>query len=274
MTGLLKADFKRLLKDKLLLILGILAIVFAVIMPVLNALIFSGVDKLMGGMFTTSLTAKSLFFASFNMGDNMGLIAPILLGIALCKDFSYGTIRNKIIAGKSRSAIFLSLFISCSAIFLAVMLLHAFVTLGVSLCLFEYQATPFTCEDFCYLLESLAFDMLAMLYVTAMLSWLCASAKNVGIVIVIYIAISFVLSISGGLMQTALVYMENFGGNEKTITLLSFLDRINVVTSAVYIGTGSEYTWKDVLYLTIPATVGIVSFLGLGLWRFNKKDLK
>lgn len=274
MKGLLKADFKRVLKDKLLIVMAILAVVFALITPLLYALLFSGTDEMVSGMVSGLVSAKSNFFSSFSVGNNLGLIAPVLLAIALCKDFSYGTVRNKIIAGKSRSAIFLSLFITCSVIFVAVMLLHAFVTLGVSLIFFDYQQGDFTVSDFWYFIESLALDILTLLFVAAMLSWLCACMKNVGLVIVLYIAISFFLVLAGSIMQMVAMVMETLGGNEKTIDLLKFLDRINVASAVTYIGNGTKYTLEDVLYLTLPSIVGILAFLGLGLWRFNKKDLK
>lgn len=274
MKGLLKADFKRVFKDKLLIVMAILAVVFALITPLLYALLFSGTDEMVSGMVSGLVSAKANFFSSFSVGNNLGLIAPVLLAIALCKDFSYGTVRNKIIAGKSRSAIFLSLFITCSVIFVAVMLLHAFVTLGVSLIFFDYQQGDFTVSDFWYFMESLALDILTLLFVAAMLSWLCACMKNVGLVIVLYIAISFVLVLAGSIMQMVARVMESIGGNENTVSVLKFLDRINVGSAVTYIGTGTKYTLEDILYLTLPSTVGILGFLGLGLWRFNKKDLK
>ena len=278
MTGLLKADFRRVLKDKLLMVMGILAVVFALITPLLYAAIFSGSVAVEGEMAAEMvsgfISGKAQFFGSFSMGNNLGLIAPVLLAIALCKDFSFGTVRNKIIAGKSRTAIFLSLFITCSAVLIAVMLVHAFITLGVSLMFFDYQPAEFTVSDFWYFVQSLAFDILMLLFVAALLSWLCAGMKNVGLVIVLYIAISLFLVMAGSIVQVIVEVLEATGGNQRTIDLLRFLDRINVGTAVSYIGMGTEYTLEDVLYLTIPACVGILSFLGLGLWQFNKKDLK
>ena len=155
MRSLLKADLRRVLKDKLLIVMGILAVVFALITPLLYALIISG----MGAdedleIFGIAFTAKSMFFNSFSLGNNLGLIVPVLLAIVLCKDFSFGTVRNKIIAGKTRFQIYMSLFITCSVVFILCMLLHAFITLCLSLCFFDYQLTPFTASDFWYFLES------------------------------------------------------------------------------------------------------------------------
>ena len=87
MRGLLKSDFKRVLKDKLLIVMGILAVAFAIITPLLYALIISGIgysdnDMAMGAL-SVSFTAKSQFFSSFSLGNNLGLIVPVLLAIVL-----------------------------------------------------------------------------------------------------------------------------------------------------------------------------------------------
>lgn len=285
MSGLLKADFRRIFKDKLLLVMGILAVVFAIAFP----LFYAGLFSLMGmteeemqiltemGM---APSAKLLFFNAFSLSDNVGLIAPVLLAIALWKDFSFGTVRNKIIAGKSRSAIFMSLFITCAVVFVSVMLLHAFLTLAVSLLFFDYQAGSFALKDFWYLLESLVFEILILLYVAAMVSWLCASMKNIGLVIVLYIAFSVLLAITGGIIQGVTMGLEMVNEfsttkiSQHVIDLLHFLDRINVGMAPTFMAANTSYTWEDALYLTIPSLTGIASFLTLGLWRFNKKDLK
>lgn len=274
MSKLLKADFKRLFQDKLLMVMGIIAVAFAFVTPVLYWLLFSGGELLNDPMFSNLILAKNQFFGAFSIGNNFGLIAPVLLAITLYKDFSFGTVRNKVIAGHSRSAIFLSMFTVCAVILIGVMMLHAFATLGISLVFFDYQAEPLETKDIVYFLTSLFFEVLVLLFVAALLSWLCGSMKNVGLTIVLYIAIAFALVLLGSIIQTVFQVMELTGGDESTIEILRFLDRINVGTAATRIGMGTGYTAEDVLYLTVPASVGIAGFLGLGLIRFNKKDLK
>ena len=274
MTGLLKADFKRVLKDKLIIVIGIIALVFAISTPLLYVAIFSstGVEDL--PMLSTLISGKAQFFGAFSISNNLGLIAPVLLSIALCKDFSFGTVRNKIIAGKSRSAIFLSLFITCATILTVIILIYAFVTLGISLFFFDYQPTRFTLADFWYFLESLAFEILVLIWVAALISYLCACMKNMGLVIVFYIATSFILVIAGSISQVALPIMKEFGADKISVDIVHFIDRINIGNFTAYIGTGTQYSLEDVLYITIPTIIGILGFIGLGLLRFNKRDLK
>lgn len=274
MTNLLKADFRRVLKDKLLLVMGILAVVFAVITPLLYVLIFGGSGLADDPMISAMVSAKTQFFGSFSIGNNMGLIAPVLLTIVLCKDFSFGTVRNKVIAGKSRTSIFMSLFVVCFVVLLAVMLIHAFITLAVCLLFFDYQPTAFTVSDFWYFLESLGFAFLTILFVAALLSSLCASMKNVGLAIVSYVAISFGLTMFASILQMVLPLLETMEGNELLVKILNILNRVNVGGSISYIGTGTEYTVEDVMYLVFSPLVGTALLATLGAFRFNKRDLK
>ncbi len=278
MKGLLKADFSRVFKDKLLIVLGVLAVVFAVTLPLIYAALFHGTgateDEAISQMLSGFISAKAQFFASFSLGNNLGLIVPVLLAIVLWKDFSYGTVRNKIIAGKSRASIFFSMFTTASAILIGVMLLHAFLTLGVSLLFFEYQAEEFTSADLWYFLESLGFEILVLLCVSALISFLCAGMKNVGLVIVLYVAFAFALVLVGSILQAVILVLGVIPEYEDLVSVLRFFDRINIGSAATYIGTGTSYTARDVLYLTLPPVFGLCGFLGLGLLCFSKKDLK
>ena len=254
--------------------MGILAVVFAVITPLLYVLIFSGSGLADDPMISAMVSAKAQFFGSFSIGNNMGLIAPVLLTIVLCKDFSFGTVRNKVIAGKSRTSIFMSLFVVCFVVLLAVMLIHAFITLAVCLLFFDYQPTAFTVSDFWYFLESLSFAILTILFVAALLSSLCASMKNVGLAIVSYVAISFGLTMFASILQMVLPLLETMEGNELLVKILNILNRVNVGGSINYIGTGTEYTVEDVMYLVFSPLVGTALLATLGAFRFNKRDLK
>ena len=274
MTELFRADMKRVLKDKLVLVMGILAVVFALITPLLYAAIFSGDGLLSDPLFSSLITAKAQFFQSFSMTNNLGLIAPVLLAIVLCKDFSFGTVRNKIISGKSRGSIYMSLFAVCALVLTCAMLLSALISLGVSLIFFDYQSQPFEAADFGYFMASLGFEVLVLLFMAALLTWLCACMKNVGGAIVVYVAVTFLLVLVGSIMQAVVTVLELTGNNQQLVEVLQAIDRLNVGRAVAYIGAGTSYSWKDVLYLTLPSLAGILGFTGLGLLRFRKKDLK
>ena len=274
MRELIQADLKRVLKDKLMLVLAILAVVFALITPLTFALVFSVIDVSEEPMLAALVSAKGMFFQSFSMTNNMGFIAPVLLAIILYKDFSYGTVRNKIISGKSRSQIFLSTFIVCSLVLVCLIMLSAFITLGVSLIFFDYQEGAFAAADLGYFFASLGFELLVLLFMSALLSLLCTCSKNLGIAIVLYLAFTFLLTIVGSFTQVIGAVAQTFVESELLAKVIKVIDRLNVGMATSYIGTGDSYSLSDVLYLTLPALSGIAAFLGLGLVSFNKKDLK
>ena len=274
MSNLLKADFKRVFKDKLLFITAMIGIGFAIFTPLLYVVMFAslGVDE--QPMIESLISGKGQFFTSFSMGNNLGLIAPVLIAIILCKDFSFGTVRNKIISGNSRTAVFLSMFTVCSVAIVAVMFLHAFITLGFCLIFFDYQATAFTLSDFWYFLISVIFEILVLLFVSALLSWLCVAMKNVGLVIVMYVAITLALTMIASIIQIVTSVVSATGDSKLLVDVLKTINRLNIGNAAQYIGMGTKYTLEDVLYLTLPSIVGALGFIGLGILRFRKRDLK
>ena len=277
MTRLIKSDFRKFFQDKLFIVVCILAVVFAVITPLLYLMLFSvadEVDPMTQELLSGYVTAKGQFFGGFSFGNNLGLIAPLLIGIVFFKDFSYGTIRNKIISGHSRRSIFLSIFIVCTTVLFAIVLAHSLLTLGISLPFFDYQSTPFAMHDFWYLLESLLFEFLVYIFVGAFVSWLCATMKNLGMVIVMYIAVVFGLSMIAGILQGITMVLSMEPSMAKVVDVIDVLQRINVFNSSATIGMGTEYTTKDVLYYVLTPVLCSAALLGHGMWKFERKDLK
>ena len=80
----------------------------------------------------------------------------------MSKDFSYGTIRNKIISGSSRTNVFLSLFISCS-----IVIVLAMAAAGICFVVFFRVGTDKNCFS-----KGLASKMLALIPHTKNLTFL------------------------------------------------------------------------------------------------------
>ncbi len=266
MFELFKTDLKRIIKDKLFLVAVIIAAGFALLNPLMNKFIFALFSEMDEGMLEMmELNAKSLFFGAFSPSNNLGLIAPILLGIVVCKDFSYGTVRNKIISGKSRTAIFLSYFLSCGTVLCVLMFLHAFLTLGTSLLFFEYQAAPFTGKDFGYLVVSLLLELLVYASIAALTCFLCVTMKNAGLAVVLYVAANFLFTIIGGVIVAARMSSSS--------EILRFLDCANIFMGS-YIGVVASYEWFGILAVLLGSLGMTALCLTLGIVIFRKKDLK
>lgn len=278
MLKLLKTDLKRIIKDKLFFVVCIIGLVFSIITP----LLYVGIESLLfvedesgKELFSSMFYAKDLFFSSFNTTSNFGLILPILIAIILCKDFSYGTIRNKIISGNSRTNIFISMFLSGSITLIGVIFAHALLTMGISLLFFDYSSTPFTLSSLGFLLLSILFEILAYLFIVAIICFLAVFMKNAGLCIVIYVAINLVLLIVSTIIGFGLDFAKTQEINQSLVNILTFLNGINVFNNiASSIGFGDKYELSNILYNTIPSIVYSTGLVSLGIVVFNKKDIK
>ena len=274
MRDLFFTDLKRILKDKLFLVTCIIAGALALVNPLLYKVLFSALSlEEMGDMsaFGIGVSAKSMFFSAFLPGDNLGLIMPLLIAIIICKDFSQGTVRNKIIAGKERTQIFFSHFFAATLTMCALMLLHALLTLGISLCLFEYQAAPFAMTDLGYLLVSILFELLVYVCIAAIVCFVCVFAKNMGLCILTYLGFSMLCSLVGAGVQVAFALTNP--ESKVLYGVLEFFNNVNLYTSTL-IGGGTSYSLKDVLYIVLPPLLGACGFASLGAMLLQKKDLK
>lgn len=274
MRNLIKADLKRVWKDKLFIVLLILAGVFAVITPVLYKVIFatSSPEELqeLSTLIGPLNSAKTQFFTSFSPSNNFGMILPILLAIILCKDFSHGTIRNKVICGKSRTKIYFSLFLTCAIYMFALILLQALLTLAISLLFFEYQAAGFSASDFGYLMASIALEFVVYLFISALLIFMIVSTKNAGIAIVFFFAVNFLFQIIGAVTSVAILFTDPTTASYET---LQFFNNANMFTSTL-IGGGMSYTGTDLLTILLPNIILAAGLTFFGLMIFRKKDLK
>ncbi len=268
MLNLLKIDIKRHFKDKLFLVCAIIGGALAIFSPLLYKVLFSGLemDELLGNL----TSAKSLFFSAFSPSNNFGLVAPILVTIILCKDFSYGTIRNKIISGKSRVSIFLSMFITSTIVMSVLMLAHALITLLVSLLFFEYQSEPFAVSDIGYFILSVLFELLVYVLISAIISFFSVAMKNAGVSVVMYVAVNLLFSIIGSITMVAGMMVDPESTSYK---VLEFLNNANLFTSTL-IGSGSSYEASQILAILIPTVLGSGLLVFLGIYIFGKKDLK
>ena len=269
MLSLIRTDLKRILKDKLLIVIGILCVVFAVLTPLLLFAV-SGISAETAEMLGMAINAKTLFFQAFNPANDFGLVCAILICIILCRDFAYGTVRNKLICGKTRTQVYLSSFIACAIVVCSLMVIYAFFTLGVSLLIFDYQATAFTLSDLGYAVLSLGFKILTCIVVSALLNFLCSALKSGGVSLLIYIAVTMLFSIVGTALSMAQPYLPN---NEVIKTIVEALVYCNVFSTAV-VGNTMTYSFLQIVWIIASNIVLGLGFFFVGLSVFKKKDIK
>ena len=131
MINLIRADFYRILKNKLALI----SLIIAAVIPFVLAAAFLGLreifvsldpetEEIIGFM----LNARALIATTFSYTNNFGIVIPVFTALIIMADINGGVIRNKIILGYNRYKIFGSLFITTLVYSLAIMVIYAAMT--------------------------------------------------------------------------------------------------------------------------------------------------
>ncbi|MBR5900273.1 MAG: hypothetical protein IKZ38_02635 [Clostridia bacterium] len=277
MIDLLRADLKRAFKDKLVIVLCVIGGIFAVSGPLLYKAIFwlLGSDQSLMQeleMLGLSINAKTLFFNAFAPNDNFGLILPIFVAIIMCRDFNHGTIRNKIICGKSRVSIYFSMLITCAVLICTFIFAHAILTLLASLIFFDFQSTKFTASDLGYTFASIGMELLVYLLISAVLVLFIVLIRRTGLAIVLYFVFVFSLTIVGAITSVVSMFIEADAGAKVVYAVIEFLDIANAFNGGI--GVGTTYKLKEVLFFVLPNVALIAGVILLALFSFKKKDLK
>lgn len=227
--------------------------------------------------------------------DQLVLIFPVLIGIvtaAFCSlflgtEYSDGTIRNKLIVGHTRSAVYLSNFITCWAagIFMCLSYIAAVAVLGLPLLgLSERNMWPVAA------LILVAFIM--VIACTALFTLLCmlnqnkATAAVICILFIVALLIlatfiharldapqyydSYVLGDSQGSASTKLVENTDYLTGTKREVYQFFLDFLPTGQAVEISSLTTPNLWRMPLYSLFIILVSTAC----GLFCFRKKDLK
>lgn len=272
MNKLLTANFARLKKDKVFWI-G-MAFMFA-------AGVFSVIMKLINDPTATA--------------DQLMLIFPVLIGIvsaAFCSlyigtEYSDGTIRNKLIVGHTRSAVYLSNFITCSAagIVMCLSYVAAVAAFGLSLLGFSEMSMGAL-----VVLILVAFMM--VIATTALFTLLCMLNQNKATAAVICILIIVALLVLATMINAKLEapqYYDNYVFTDSLGSAMSgqienpqyltgtkreiyqfFLDFLPTGQAVEISMQSTPHLWLMPLYSLFITLVST----GCGLVCFRTKDLK
>jgi len=108
MFNLVKSSLYRFFKQKRAIVLLIIALAFAVVITGLYAFIDRSFNSLGG-----EVTGRSVYALSLSATSNVALAIGIIVVMNICQKYTYGSFRNEIIVGNSRTKIFFSnLFVS------------------------------------------------------------------------------------------------------------------------------------------------------------------
>ena len=276
MINLLKADFFRVLKTKIVYI----SLIIAVVLPLFVDGVFALTEKATASMMEASLgpgeEATSLMMGETILGYtfsplmSFSFVFAIFPVIVILNDFVNGTIRNKVIHGYNRHQIFAAHFIVC--------LVYSFILTALSaatnaICAAAFFGlTPVTAEMLPVYVLYYVIGFLGTLLTASIGCGLALSLLNAGGIILTVVSV-LVLSYLGTIINLILVF-QNVSHTEYFLSFFPtyFINQL----SSVNIPLQSTEGLDPVLVVEAVAGILILSaaFYVLGTFVFNKRDFK
>lgn len=267
MIRLLRSMLYRMIKDKIIIVSLIVSLAMSLLL-IFVGLIF---EHLLNDQSLTTLglvpynSGEGLFLASLTLTNNYGLAIPIFASILICRDFSYGTIRNKIIAGYKRSDIYISSLLA-NIIFSVASL--TIVVLFTTLCgtiIFGF-GREFNKDVLLYLLSSFGVIVIILIAFQSINHFFCMSTRKTFLAIIISVLLLSVSSIFTVILNLVPLFQD--------IPFLSYLITpytSNLVTSGIM---ATDEALKVFLATTISSIVVIVVSSIIGIVSLNKAEIK
>ncbi len=265
MGKLLKADLYRIFKNKLFLAAALLSVAF----PVITTLMYLLIDNIMPmmsdltgtAMSGINLSGRELISESFILSSNMGIILPIFITIFIGFDVTGGTLRNKIIAGRSRTSIYFSHLISSGLVSSCLMLINVLIFIPFISLFFEYGA-PIDGAEITRIVYFLITGAFTFFFTASISTAVTLAIKNTAPAVIISALINIGIS-----AISSLVHNANPGPVNKWLCL------IPTYTSTSFLAKES-FTFETFALgiLSYVVTVAVISAVGLII--FKKKDIK
>jgi len=248
MKKLLIADLRRIFKGKGIYVLMILGFIF----PAISALIvqLSGLANdvaELGDLAVEVFNPVALYAGSFNPTQNIGLILLIVVAVLISGEFTNNTIRNKIVAGHSKTSLFLSSLVTVlTYVFVVVLVNSSFTYLFNSI---SFGLQPFS--DY-FKRGLVAYSSIFVIY--TIMTLLTYQFKNLAGPLGLVLGIYFVL-----MMISTIIFSFNGGTGFKAKVLFYIFPFLYL--SGIATPIKLEWLWAtltNVGYLALLTTLGIL----------------
>lgn len=268
MLNIIKASLFKLFRDRTFHVTAIIGGVIALLTLGINAL-------------TRTLNGNSLFLNALTPSNSFGLTIPINLIVFTVGEFTFGTIRNKIIAGLSKTKIYFGLFITGLVFTFILAGAYALILIGIGTIVGGFNLNAFGGIEFvlCYI----AYIICIYVFITAISVFFASLIRQIGgsntIVIILIVFLNLLpliifasnagggkLSVEHWSMWINPLYMSGFYGN-------------NVMTLLTAGGGGSSIMFFNQSAQMVAAGIvspliwALIFFIG-GLFIFKNTDVK
>lgn len=263
MLNLVKADLFRIIKSKL----AIVSLIIVAATPILVVGMYYGISLMMNVMDDSGelglfINAKILMANSFSVSDNVGLVVPVFASIFVALDVSNGTLRNKVIAGHSRTSIYFSHLI-CSILYSVVMIvLYATLTTLLGLAFFDY-GVEIDANEIKNIIYTIINGITTFAFMATIATLFALIIPSVAPAIIFTVLVAVALSLAAGISGLLIGASENA---KHFVYLIP-----TYATSTSLLGTMDE-----TVFLEGMASYAFFGGLNiyLALLVFRKKDLK
>ncbi len=180
MTNIIRASLFKLFKDWTFRITMIVGIALAALMVGINAL-------------ANSLTGEGMLLTSVSPSNNFGLTVPINLIIFTVSEFTFGTIRNKIIAGHSKLKVYVGLSLTGLIFTFILMSVYLALCVGIGSIAGGFHASAIGGARF--ICSFLAYTVVTYIFVTALSIFFASIFRNIGATIPVVVVLLVFLSL-------------------------------------------------------------------------------
>ena len=280
MANLFRAFFFRLKKDLTFKVTLFIGLGLAVFMTLIYLLIDLGINSFNKGSIEWMFcTGQNLLVTTLSPAQNFGLAIPINLITFTVLEFTQGTIRNKIIAGNSKTKIYFSLF--CAGLVFTFTLMIAYIGLCVGVssiiggfdvngAIFATSGTPSISPEFLWKIIVLA--ILAYIVITAAAVFFATLFRNVGPCIPI-VMVTLMLCYLSVTIIVAIPQEFDVSGVKQ---VLKIINPLYALSGGAEIGENSVASiGVDTLVASIINNLVFAgAFFAAGSFLFKKRDVK
>lgn len=224
-------------------------------------------------------TGQNLFISSLSPAQNFGIAIPVNLISFTVLEFTQGTIRNKIIAGNSKTKIYFSLILSGLVFTFALIITYSLLCLGLGSIFGGFDINGTTTSGSLnaeFFWKLVVLSITAYILITVGTIFFATLLRNIGPCIPIVI-----LLILGCYLVSTIFSAVAMLGDEvefiKTATeLLKYLNPLHSIASYASSIGGDKLEIKNDAFIAeiINNLVYTGLFLGFGLLIFKKRDVK
>ena len=207
--------------------------------------------------------ARNLLGTSYNLSNNLGLIIPIFAGVFVVTDFTSGCLRNKIIAGQKRGAIYLSHLIVASIYAVVLVTIYALITLGFGSLILGYaKAIEINGDEIWYLVKLFISGTLTFIFVASLSTLIAMSTRSLPLTIILSLTAAIII----GVITQILARTVQFGDPNNIEKFAGLIPSY----AATKIDTNDTVFIEGLISCTLFTTLNTV----LGIILFKNKDVK